>query len=451
MLGHHVPIPLEHPLQQLALLAVAEDGGSHRGVLLTVLLEVRGGVAPVRVRGMVVHHVVVLVPHVVVAIQDRHRVHVLVTGVRLLDEGMPQVGDGAKQDAALHVREDPVDQSEHRVPPQQQQRDAIVGTHAQRQLLNERPLLALDEQGQRAQAGPIQSKPGHVQEERKRVRAVQVQIRVDVVDIVVPAVMDLHMRDPVVPRHDTVEGPNPPFRNAIEDLEDAAKEPTMGMPLLMSQRVDVREELQARAHTEQVVDAQCGKLQAVVGVPLERPEEERGGEDPEEEHPGQIRVVPGVPQHEAAQRPRDRAHELRQSLAQPGAALLAPLGLQQFHGRDGRDDLDGHDWCYEEHFQNTPREGNRVGKVDPRERPPVRFVQPLPQGQQTSRKLGQGPRRPMHGVNNHALEALERWQRLPGIEDEVPTRRYILVLGFVRLILRSLACLLLARSTLLRL
>mmetsp|Transcript_92899 Transcript_92899/g.268249 ORF Transcript_92899/g.268249 Transcript_92899/m.268249 type:complete len:297 (-) Transcript_92899:810-1700(-) len=288
---------------------------------------------------MVVHHVEVLVPHIVVTVQDSDGIDILIAGVGLLDEGVPQVGDGAQQNASLHVREEPVHDAEHGVPKEQHEREAVIRDHSIEQLRDQRELPALDEQGQRAQSHPVKREPGHIQEERQRVRALQVQVGVHVVHVVVPTVVDLHVRDIVVPGHDAVEWPDPPLAEAVQNPEGALEEAPVGMPLLVCQGVDMREDLQARADAHQMVDGERRELQPVLGVAIQRPKEEDRRQDPSDGHPRQVGVVAGVAHGEAGERPRDGAHELRDALAVVGEARLTPLRLEELHSRHGDHDL----------------------------------------------------------------------------------------------------------------
>mmetsp|Transcript_86178 Transcript_86178/g.266855 ORF Transcript_86178/g.266855 Transcript_86178/m.266855 type:complete len:484 (-) Transcript_86178:26-1477(-) len=333
---------------------------------------------------MVVHNVIVLVPDVVVPIQDGHRVHVLIARIGLLHKGVPQVGDGAEQDTGLHVRIHPVDDAEDGVPAEQRQGGAVVRRHAEKQLLQQAPLLALHQEGQRAQAGPVQGEAGRVDEERAEHRAVEVQVGVHVVDVVVPSVVDLHVRNAVAVRHHPVERRDPPLHDAVEALKGPAEEALVVVPRLVDQGVRVAEELEARAAAQDVVDGERGELQAVDAVPPHGPEEERGREGAEEEHPGDVGVVPRVLQQRAAQGARDAPHELRDPGAQRGEAGMLPDGLQREHRGHGHAYGDRRDRRDEEDLQETPQPRHGVRQPVPREGLPAQGVgQPAPRMQKS--------------------------------------------------------------------
>mmetsp|Transcript_26103 Transcript_26103/g.55479 ORF Transcript_26103/g.55479 Transcript_26103/m.55479 type:complete len:459 (-) Transcript_26103:215-1591(-) len=386
MSGHRIPILLEHPLEQHTLLCVVENGGVHSGIEVPILLKVSGHLCPVRIGGVVVHNVVVLVPHVVVAIDDGNGVDILIAGIGLLHEGVPQVGDGAQQDAGLHVGEEPIHHCEDWVPPKEQQGDTVVGSHSEQQLLDEPPFLSLDEQRKGAESSPIKGKPGDVQKEGQGVGSVQVQVGVDIVDIVVPTMVDLHVGDVVVPGHDTVEGANPPFHSAIQDLEDAFEEATVGMPFLVGKGVNVCEELKTWAHSNQVVDAHSRKFKTVVGMALEGPEEEARCDSAQPDHPRQVGMVAGVAKHELAKRSRDAAHQLWHDQSQFLQPRLAPFSLQQLHQGNGNHDLNTEDRGDEQNLDETPRKGHGVGQILPREWPPILSEKPLAERLEACRK-----------------------------------------------------------------
>mmetsp|Transcript_1480 Transcript_1480/g.4031 ORF Transcript_1480/g.4031 Transcript_1480/m.4031 type:complete len:261 (-) Transcript_1480:833-1615(-) len=260
-----------------------------------MLLEVRRRISPVAVGCMVVDDMVILVPDVVVPLQDGNGVHVLVARVRLLHEGVPEVGNGTEQHASLHVGIDPIGQAEEWTPAPDEHGDAVISRHALEQLPQQSPLPTLCEQGCRAQAGPIECEARRVNQEGAQHRAIQVQVRVHIIDVVVPPVVDLHVGDAVVVGHHAVEGRDPPLDYAIEALETASEKTLVVVPSLVDNGVRVGEELEAWANAEDVVDGKRGELQAVRGMPPERPEEKRRREETKDEQPRQVGVVPRVP------------------------------------------------------------------------------------------------------------------------------------------------------------
>mmetsp|Transcript_61332 Transcript_61332/g.179881 ORF Transcript_61332/g.179881 Transcript_61332/m.179881 type:complete len:626 (-) Transcript_61332:92-1969(-) len=415
VLGHGVPVALEHPLQELPLFGVPEDGGRHRGVLVAVPLEVRRGVAPVRVGRVVVDHVVVLVPHVVVAIQDGHGIHILVARVVDLHEGVPHVGDAAEDHACLDVGEDPVDEAEGGVPPEEQRRHAVVRDLAREQLLQEEPLLPLHEERDRAEPRPVEREAGRVEEEGERVRAVQVQVRVHVVDVVVPPVVDLHVRHVVVPGDHPIERADPPLVGAVQALERALEEAPVGVPLLVHEGVDVREKLHARAHAADVVDAEGGELQAVLRMLSHGPEEKARDAGAQEEHPRDVGVVARVEQHEAPERPRHAPHHLGDTGAKGGHGSVAPDVPQRRHQRHGHDDLDGEDRRHEGDLRDPPEEGDRVREPAPGEGLPAVVVEPSPEVTSALERLRTGGEAPP-GLGDETQSVLEgpRWGGLVG-------------------------------------
>mmetsp|Transcript_63579 Transcript_63579/g.197307 ORF Transcript_63579/g.197307 Transcript_63579/m.197307 type:complete len:282 (-) Transcript_63579:270-1115(-) len=280
---------------------------------------------------MVVHDVVVLVPDVVVAVEDGHGVHVLVAWVRLLYESVPDVGDGAEEEVGLHMGVDPVEQAEGGAPGPQQGRDAVVDRHAAQELAHEAPLLALDEQRCWADADPVEGEAGNVHEERAKPGAVHVQVCVHVINVVVPAVVDLHVRDGVVHGNNPVERRDPPFDDAVHVTQGPLEEPPMVVACLMNERMCVGEELETRAKAQDVVDEEGGELEAVQIVAPHGPEEQSRGDDAQKGDPRDVRVIPGVLHQQAAQGPGHRTHKFRDLLPQRGAHGVQPQVLQHNH------------------------------------------------------------------------------------------------------------------------
>mmetsp|Transcript_66844 Transcript_66844/g.195458 ORF Transcript_66844/g.195458 Transcript_66844/m.195458 type:complete len:222 (-) Transcript_66844:838-1503(-) len=220
----------------------------------------RWSIRPVTVRRVVVHHVVVLVPDIVVPLKDGHGVHVLVAGIRLLHEGVPKVGDGTQKHTGLHVRVYPVDDAEDRIPEEQGQRNTVIHHHADDQLPEQGPLLSFPKEGDGAQSSPVQSEARRVDEEGAEHSAVEVQIGVHVVDVVVPPVVDLHVGDAVVVWHHPVEWRDPPLDHTVEALKWSTEEALVVVSRLVNNGVGMCEELEAWADTQDVVDGERGEL-----------------------------------------------------------------------------------------------------------------------------------------------------------------------------------------------
>mmetsp|Transcript_149035 Transcript_149035/g.361886 ORF Transcript_149035/g.361886 Transcript_149035/m.361886 type:complete len:222 (-) Transcript_149035:859-1524(-) len=220
----------------------------------------RWSIRPVTVRRVVVHHVVVLIPDVVMPLKDGDGVHILVAWIRLLHKSVPEVGDGAKQHTGLHMRVDPISNTEDRVPDEEGQRGTVVHHHAHDQLPQQGPLLPLPKEGYGAQASPVKSKARRVDEEGAEHSAVEVQIGVHVVDVVVPPVVDLHVGDAVVVWHHPVEWRDPPLDHTVEALKWSTEEALVVVSRLVNNGVGMCEELEAWADTQDVVDGERGEL-----------------------------------------------------------------------------------------------------------------------------------------------------------------------------------------------
>mmetsp|Transcript_75053 Transcript_75053/g.169925 ORF Transcript_75053/g.169925 Transcript_75053/m.169925 type:complete len:363 (+) Transcript_75053:232-1320(+) len=285
---HSLEVFGKHHLQEHPFLGVAENSGVALGVVVNVFLVGLGHVAPVDVGLVVMDHVVVLIPNVVVPFQDGERVDVLVVWVGLLHKSMPEVGDGAQESYRLSVRVQPVEEAERSVPLPEHESNAVVVDHAVDLLRKEVPLLALRKQHHAADASPVQHEPWHVDEEGAGQRAVQVQVRVQVTDIVVPAVVDLHVSNGEAVGHHPVEGGAPPLDKGIEDLERCLEEALVIMTSLVDEGVGMAKKLEARANAQDVVKGQRGELQAELVVTPHGPGENTGRVEAEDRHPWNV-------------------------------------------------------------------------------------------------------------------------------------------------------------------
>ena len=389
--GHLVPLLPEHPGEEQSLLAVGKDGGAALDVVRLVPVEGVGHLGPVDEGLVMVDDVVVLVPDVVVAAEDGHGVDVLVGRVGLLREGVPHVGDAAKEGDGLDVGVEPVGPEEEGaalVPDEGGQ--AVVVQHAVEHHLEKAVFLALPEEKDGAEAGPVGDEAGEPKDEAGDAGGpVDVHVGVDVAGVVVPAVVDLVVGGPVrvgdgsvegadEGRVDVVgEGPAEGFgeRNALAGGEEgpgvAVQSVLGGMALDVDEALVMGEEAISGTQTHQMVQKEGGDLKSVGQVTVEGPVEEQRDADQTVRHPRQVRRISRIEEDASADLVKDEPLE-RPDLLQDESAgrVVLVQGVVQAVSR-GRAQCDHGNAGKEDGEQkNGPHHGpGRVRQVVPGEGP----------------------------------------------------------------------------------
>mmetsp|Transcript_2885 Transcript_2885/g.6650 ORF Transcript_2885/g.6650 Transcript_2885/m.6650 type:complete len:582 (-) Transcript_2885:27-1772(-) len=366
--GHLVPLLPEHPGEEHPLLAVGEDGGPALDVVGLVPVEGVGHLGPVDEGLVVVDHVVILVPDVIVAAEDGHGVDVLVGRVGLLREGVPHVGDAAEEGDGLDVGVEPVGPEEEGaalVPDEGG--EAVVVQHAVEHHFEEAVLLALPEEEDGAEAGPVGDEAGEPQDEAGDAEgAVDVHVGVDVAGIVVPAVVDLVVGGAVGVGDGPVEGadeggvdvvgegPAEGFgeRDALAGGEEgpgvAVEAVLGGVALDVGEALVMREEAIPGTQAHQMVQQEGGDLEAVRLVAVEGPVEQQRDAEQAVGHPRQVRRISRVEEDAPADLVENEAlgrPDLLQN--EPAGRVVLVEGIiqavsrcraQRDHGNTGKED-----------------------------------------------------------------------------------------------------------------
>lgn len=295
VLGEGVPLGGEDPVDEKAFLAVAEDGGGALAVLLFGFLVELVGLGPVDEGGVVVDDVVVFVPDVVLAVEDGDGVDVLVGGVLGLDEGVPEVAHGAEEGDGLAHGVDEVGEDEEQagVAGDDAHAEEPPGL-AEEDLGGEAVFCALEEEGEARDAGPVEEEAGEPEDVVGEDGAVQVDVGVDVIGVVVPAMVDLVVAGGVGAGHGAVEEADPHGVDAVEGGEGTLEEALVGVALLVDEDLVVGEEAVAGAEAEKVVDDHGRELEAVGHVALVGDVGEDGEDEGLEDGPGEEGVVAGI-------------------------------------------------------------------------------------------------------------------------------------------------------------
>eukprot|EP00050_Salpingoeca_kvevrii_P006063 m.287216 g.287216 ORF g.287216 m.287216 type:complete len:407 (+) comp11730_c0_seq1:464-1684(+) len=369
VLGHGVPLLGKHPVEHLTLLGVTEDGGLVLLVEVLVRLKVGGHLGPVGDGRVVVDDVVVLVPDVVAAVENGDRVDVLVGGIIRVDPGVPHVADAGKEEVGLAVGKEQVEERERPVPAPGEGHKAVEEGHAVKLLEGECVLAALAEHENRRDAHPVEGEAGHVDKEAVKVGAIEVQVGVDIVDVVVPAVVDLVVADAVRVGNLAVDRAGDPLHPPpVEDLQGTLPHSEVVVALLVNEHVQMRKEAEAGPNAQKVVHQEGRDFKAVRRVARIRPVEPVDGPGAEEENPGDVRVVAGIAQEGLAGRNRKGADEVGEALEKRDGIVDS---LHEEPGAVCSDNEDGHGGANEEHLQHANGRPDGVGDKKPRKGMPL--------------------------------------------------------------------------------
>lgn len=266
MLRKLVPFARKQPIQHLALFTVSEDGGSVGLVLVFIFLVVFRILSPVNQRLGVMDDVKVFVEDVIFALQNSDGVDKGVIDVLGIAPGVPQVRNASKKGDTLnegvaHI----VDGKKRSKLDEAVVPHGIENGHTEAHFCAEIPLLLLHKLDGGRNTAPIQSESGQIIDERGKLRSIQIQVGVHIVQIIVIGVMDLIVSHGIAVRHTTIKQTGKKVQNA-KISRFPLEEPSLCMTFFVQQHVQVSEQTVSRSQPQRVIHEQCRRFKAVFEV-----------------------------------------------------------------------------------------------------------------------------------------------------------------------------------------
>lgn len=331
-----VPLVAEDPGDELTLFAVTEDGGGAFTVLFFGLLVEVLGFGPVDEGGVVVDDVVVFVPDVVLSVEDGDGVDVLVCWVFGLDEGVPQVAHGSEEgDGFAHGVDEVGDAEEEAGLLDDEGHTQGPPNLAEEDFGGEAVFRALEEEGEAGDACPVQQEAGEPEDVVGEVGAVEIDVAVNIVGVVVPAVVDLVVSGGVGSGHGTVEISAPHGVEAVDDGPWSLEEALVVVAFLVDENLVVSKEAEAGSEADEVVEEHGGELEAGNEVALVGEVGTEGNDGALEDGPWEVRVVAGIDHDDLGGLAGESVDEVAGLSVELAASLGAHAGADDFTGDCG--------------------------------------------------------------------------------------------------------------------